>query len=78
MSNVHNENKDRWDRISEVDYLGGFSDGWLAFYAWCRNARNEHQDRNIINELESQPDVVRNRIVSFLPMYPKRVNRIEF
>lgn len=66
MPNLYIENRDRWEQLSAVDFLGAFANAWLAFNAWYRNAYGEHQDRKIINAFKDEPNVVRNRFVPLL------------
>lgn len=66
MPNLYIENRDRWERLSEVDFLGAFANGWLAFNAWYRNAYDESQDRKIINLFKDDSNIVRSRIVPLL------------
>ena len=66
MANIYIENRDRWEQLSEVDYLSAFTNAWLAFNAWYRNAYQEHQDRKIINSFKNQPNVIRNKIIPLL------------
>jgi hypothetical protein len=66
MPNIYIENRDRWEQLSAVDYLGAFVNAWLAFNAWYRSAYNENQDRKIINEFKWQPSVVRSKIIPLL------------
>lgn len=66
MPNLYIENRDRWEQLSEVDYLGAFANAWLAFNAWYRNAFNEHRDRVVINAIKNEPNVVRNGLVPML------------
>lgn len=66
MPNTYIEHRDRWLELSAIDYLGAFTNAWLAFNAWYRSAYTETQDRKIINEIKDQPNVVRNKIVPLL------------
>ena len=63
MPNIYVENRDRWLELSSVDYLGAFSNAWLAFNAWYRSAYNEGSDRKILNEFKWQPNDVRNKLI---------------
>jgi len=63
MPNTYIENRERWQDLADVDYLGQFVKAWLAFNAWYRGAYEETRDRAIIDEVKSSPNSLRSRIV---------------
>ena len=66
MPNTFIGHRERWMGLSEIDYLGQFVKGWMAFNAWYRSNYSERQDRKIINEFKWQPNPVRNKLVPLL------------
>jgi hypothetical protein len=62
MPNTFIENREAWLRMSDIDYVGQFVKGWLAFNAWYRSAYAETQDRKIINEFKWQSNPVLNTL----------------
>jgi hypothetical protein len=66
MPKTYIDNSQRWLDLSEVDYLGHFVKGWLAFNAWYRNTSTLSKDRAIMDEIKWQPNPVRNRLVPLL------------
>lgn len=66
MPSPYIENRNRWEQLSEIDYLGAFANAWLSFNAWYRNAYDERSDRTIISIVKGQPNPVRNKLVPLI------------
>ena len=74
MPNNYLDNKDRWDRLSDMDYLSAFVNAWLAFNAWYRSAYGIERDREIIDIIKQDSNVIRD---SILPLLLPRKDRDE-
>ena len=66
MPNTYIENRERWQDLADIDYLGQFVKAWLAFNAWYRGAYGETRDRAIIDEIKGAPNNLRSRIIPLL------------
>jgi hypothetical protein len=67
MPNPYIDNANRWRELSEIDYFSYFIKAWIPFNAWFRNAYDpDHSERQIINALKSDGNVVRSRIMRLL------------
>jgi hypothetical protein len=66
MPSVYTENMRKWLELAEVDYIGPFVKAWLAFNAWYRHAYTLKTDREILNEVRWQPNIIRNKLVPML------------
>lgn len=61
------ENIRRWTNEAEVDYFTYFIKAWIPFNAWFRNHYDEnHRERDIIDYIKSDGNVVRSRIIRLL------------
>ncbi|HKR01904.1 MAG TPA: hypothetical protein VJT09_14585 [Pyrinomonadaceae bacterium] len=67
MPQPYIENIRRWVAESEVDYFSYFIKAWIPFNAWFRNHYDEGKsERNIIDLIKSDGNVVRSRIIRLL------------
>ena len=67
MQNPYLDNSNRWLALAEIDYLTQFVKAWIPFNAWYMNMYPTlKRDRVIINEIKSNSNVFRDRIISLL------------
>lgn len=67
MPNFYIDNSDRWLALAEIDYLTQFVKSWIPFNAWYMNMYPTlKQDRKIIEEIKSNPNVFRDRLMALL------------
>src|SRR5947208_16406000 len=67
MPQPYIENIRRWVAECEVDYFSYFIKAWIPFNAWFRNHYDEEKgERDIINLIKSDGNVVRSRIIRLL------------
>lgn len=76
MPNTFIDNRDAWLRMSDIDYLGQFVKGWLAFNAWYRSAYTETQDRKIIDEIKWQGNPVLSRLRPMLEAHSDEAEQL--
>jgi hypothetical protein len=67
MPNPYIDNSDRWLALAEIDYLTQFVKAWIPFNAWYMNMYPSlRRDRLIIEEIKSNPNLFRDRILALL------------
>lgn len=66
MASAYVENIRKWLEQADVDYIGPFVKAWLAFNAWYRSVYTHRTDREILDDLRWNPNVVRNHVVPLL------------
>lgn len=67
MPNPYLDNSNRWLALAEIDYLTQFVKAWIPFNAWYMNMYPTlNRDRIIIEEIKSNPNVFRDKILALL------------
>lgn len=67
MPNPYIDNAQRWIELAEIDYLTQFVKAWIPFNAWYMNMYPSlKRDRVIIDEIKSNPNVFRDRLIALL------------
>jgi hypothetical protein len=67
MPNPYIDNSERWLALAEIDYLTQFVKAWIPFNAWYMNMYPTlKRDRIIIEEIKSNPNVFRDKIIALL------------
>lgn len=67
MPNPYIDNSERWLALAEIDYLTQFVKAWIPFNAWYMNMYPTlKQDRKIIEEIKSNPNLFRDKILALL------------
>ncbi len=67
MPNYYVENAEIWKSLSNIDYFTYFVKAWIPFNAWYRNNYPAlESDAEIMQQIKTQHNSVRNRIVSLI------------
>src|SRR5271155_2852039 len=76
---LYTENEDKWKSLSDIDYFTQFVRVWIPFNAWFKNSYPTlNSDRQIINEVKSNSNRIRNKALNFLSRDPSDPNVLKF
>lgn len=67
MPSLYTENSEKWKSLASIDYFTQFVKAWIPFNAWYKNYYpNLKTDREAINEIKTQSNKFRNKLISLL------------
>ena len=67
MPSLYTENSEKWKNLASIDYFTQFVKAWIPFNAWYKNYYpNLKTDREAINEIKTQFNKFRNKLISLL------------
>ena len=64
------DNLKRWREAAEVDWFGQFIKAWIPFNAWMTETFGDLTDRDLLDKVKADPNVVKNKT---LPMLSKNL-----
>jgi hypothetical protein len=60
------DNLRRWREAAELDWFSAFIKAWIPFNAWMSDTFGDITDREMLDRMKGEPNVVSNRIVPML------------